>query len=199
MTDTITVKTLRGRDMLPFLPELARLRITVFREYPYLYDGDLAYEQHYLQTYAASANSLIVLALDNGAVIGAASGIYMPEADEAVKKEFLAAGYELAEWFYHGESVLLAPYRGQGLGVRFFAERERFARDLNCKAAAFCGVVRPAEHPQKPPGYQSLHDFWRHRGYTPLDLVCHFSWKEVGAACETAHPLSFWHKELTHA
>lgn len=197
MTTTIKVITLHGRDILPFLPEVAKLRMTVFREYPYLYDGDLTYEQDYLQTYADSANSLIVLALDNNRVIGASTGIPMPDAEEAVQKEFLAGSYTVKDWFYYGESVLLPAYRGHGLGVRFFEEREHFARALNCKFAAFCAVVRPHDHSQKPPNYVALTSFWQHRGYVPLSLACYLSWKEVGAESETSHLLAFWFKELT--
>ena len=37
-----------GTAVTPFNTALAELRIQVFREWPYLYEGTLAYEQHYL-------------------------------------------------------------------------------------------------------------------------------------------------------
>jgi len=40
---------------------LARLRIAVFREFPYLYAGDLDYEMNDLHVYARSPRSLVVL------------------------------------------------------------------------------------------------------------------------------------------
>jgi hypothetical protein len=44
------VTQLRGREIEPYLQEIAGLRITVFREFPYLYEGDLEYEMAYLRT-----------------------------------------------------------------------------------------------------------------------------------------------------
>ncbi len=35
-------KRLSGSQIAPYIDELAQLRITVFREFPYLYDGDEA-------------------------------------------------------------------------------------------------------------------------------------------------------------
>ena len=37
---------------------LAAQRIRVFREFPYLYDGDVGYEREYLATYVHSPRSL---------------------------------------------------------------------------------------------------------------------------------------------
>ena len=46
------MRRLVGDALLPQLPALAGLRIEVFRAYPYLYEGSLAYEQDYLRGYA---------------------------------------------------------------------------------------------------------------------------------------------------
>lgn len=37
---TITVAPVTGAGLAEVIPALARLRITVFRDFPYLYDGD---------------------------------------------------------------------------------------------------------------------------------------------------------------
>ena len=44
----VTLRGLTGTDLDTALDDLARLRITVFRDWPYLYDGDLDYERRYL-------------------------------------------------------------------------------------------------------------------------------------------------------
>ena len=51
----IRLERLIGARLEELLPELARLRIIVFRAFPYLYDGTLDYEQRYLRTYAEAA------------------------------------------------------------------------------------------------------------------------------------------------
>jgi hypothetical protein len=53
-----------GDEVTASLPAVAALRIAVFREYPYLYDGTLAHEEEYLAGYAASPQSLVVVARD---------------------------------------------------------------------------------------------------------------------------------------
>ncbi|HAR53044.1 MAG TPA: GNAT family N-acetyltransferase, partial [Roseovarius nubinhibens] len=53
-----------GESLGAALEDVARLRIAVFRTWPYLYDGDLAYEREYLQTYRDSADAILVGAFD---------------------------------------------------------------------------------------------------------------------------------------
>ncbi len=192
------ILSLSGQAIAPYLEDLARLRIAVFREYPYLYEGSLAYEQRYLTTYAASPESLFVLALEDGRVIGAATGIPMADETAEFKQPFLDQGWEPEAIFYFGESVLLPHYRGQGLGVRFFAEREAYARRLGrFRWCCFCAVERPADHPLRPADYVPLNSFWARRGYSHQpDLRTEYRWREIGEATESAKPMSFWLKEL---
>jgi GNAT superfamily N-acetyltransferase len=193
----LTFATLAGPALLPLLPDLARLRIVVFREWPYLYDGDEAYERGYLRAYAGDAGAAVVVCRDGGTVVGAATCAPMATSHGPVRAAFAAAGLDPAEYCYFGESVLLGRYRGQGAGVRFFAEREAHARGLGLRHAAFCGVLRDPADPRRPAGYVPLDAFWRKRGYVPRpDLTVSFDWKEIGEAAETPHALSFWLKDL---
>jgi hypothetical protein len=57
------------------LDEVARLRIEVFREWPYLYDGTLDYERDYLAHFADAEDALIVAARDGDSVVGAATAV----------------------------------------------------------------------------------------------------------------------------
>ena len=62
---------------------------------------------------------------------------------------------------------------------------------------AFCGVVRPADHAAAPAGYVPLDAFWRKRGYAPVaGMVGQFSWRDIGDAAESEHPMQFWTKPL---
>jgi GNAT superfamily N-acetyltransferase len=193
----LTFETLEGAALHPLLPDLARLRIAVFREWPYLYEGDAAYEQRYLRAYAEAPGAAVVVCRDGDRVVGAATCEPMVQGHAPVQAVFRAAGLDPAGFCYFGESVLLPAYRGRGAGVRFFAEREAQARRLGLRCAAFCGVIRDAHDPRRPPGHVPLDGFWRNRGYTPRpELIVTFDWKEVGADRETPHALSFWIKDL---
>jgi hypothetical protein len=71
----VRVERLTGERLKALLPDLARLRITVFRAFPYLYDGSLDYEERYLQTYAQAEDSVVVGAFDGDMAIGASIGL----------------------------------------------------------------------------------------------------------------------------
>ena len=193
----IRVERLTGDALARALPEVARLRIAVFRAFPYLYDGDAAYEERYLQVYRESEDAILVGAYDGARLVGAATGTPMEDHAGDFGAAFAGTGIALERIFYCAESVLLPEYRGQGVGHRFFDLREAQARALGREFTAFCAVIRPGDHPARPEGYQPLDAFWRKRGYAPVEgAVARFGWKEIGAADECAHDLQFWMRAL---
>jgi GNAT superfamily N-acetyltransferase len=194
----VTVARLTGASLHSALPELARLRIMVFRDWPYLYDGSLEYEQGYLAKLAAAEGAVVVAAFDGDAMIGAATGSPMIGQAAEFAAPFKAQGFDIERIFYFGESVLLKDYRGQGLGHAFFDHREAHARQAGpFTHTAFCGVVRPDDHPMRPADYVPLDAFWRKRGYERMEgMLASFAWKDIGEAAETKKPMQFWMKAI---
>jgi GNAT superfamily N-acetyltransferase len=192
----MTVRVERFSDLTPWLDGLAHLRIAVFRDWPYLYEGSLDYERGYLRTYADSPGSVIVGAFDGDRLVGASTGLPLAAEPDYVTAPFRAAGEPVERAFYFGESVLRREYRGAGVGVRFFEEREAHARALGFQWAYFCGVVRPPDHPARPADFVPLDAFWRKRGYELTPLVSGFSWRDVGEAQESLKPMAYWRKRL---
>jgi GNAT superfamily N-acetyltransferase len=193
----LRIELATGAAIAPHLDALAALRIAVFRDYPYLYDGSLAYEQRYLASYAGSPANLIVLALDDDRVVGAATAMPLELHSEAVAPPLARAGLAPSTVCYFGESVLEAVYRGRGLGARFFEERERWARAGGFTMAAFCAVEREPGHPRRPPGYQPPGALWRRRGFVRRpDIVAELAWRDLDDREDTAKPMVFWIKEL---
>lgn len=194
----LTVSLLTGVSIAGRLDDIARLRITVFREYPYLYDGDARYEADYLKTYAACPDSIVITVSDGTRIVGASTGLPLDSADEEFRAPFAAQGIDPASVFYFGESVLLPAYRGMGLGVRFIEERENHARRLGrFRLTGFCAVLRPDDHPLRPPDYVPLDRFWSKRGYRKqAGMTATYRWKEIGEAYETPKRLVFWLKDL---
>jgi GNAT superfamily N-acetyltransferase len=195
---TVRVAPLTGKSMAGALDALARLRIAVFHDWPYLYDGTLEYEQTYLAKLAAARGAVIVAAYDGENIVGCATGAPMAEAEAEVSAPFAARGYDIGRIFYCGESVLLRAYRGRGLGHAFFDHREAQARALGgFTHAAFCAVVRPEDHPLRPKDYVPLDAFWQKRGYAKADgLVTRFAWKDIDRSGETEKPMQFWMRAL---
>lgn len=194
----LQVRVLRGADMTPHLADVARLRIAVFREWPYLYDGDEAYESRYLEAYPRTPDSVLVLALDGDRVVGASTGLPLAEEGAAFRAPFDGRDIAVEEVFYCGESVLLPEYRGRGLGHRFFDERETHARLLGrFHWTAFAAVDREAGDPRRPPGHRGNEAFWHKRGYERQpDMTMRLAWKELGEPQENEKPLTFWLRPL---
>ena len=193
----VEVRALTEGEIAGALDALAALRIAVFRAYPYLYEGTEDYERGYLAEFAASPGAVLVAAFDGERIVGAATGAPLSTQKAEFRAPFDAAGFDAAEIFYFGESVLLPEYRGRGIGHAFFAHREAQARKAVAGHAAFCAVVRTEDHPARPAGYQPLDAFWRRRGYAPVEgLVTQFSWQDIGQAGETPHPMQFWMRRL---
>lgn len=194
----LEVETLTGSALVAALPELARLRIEVFRDFPYLYDGTLDYEEAYLAKFAAAPGAVCVVARDGGRIVGASTGSPLIEHDEEFRAPFLANGWDPALLFYCSESVLQKTYRGRGLGHAFFDGREAHARRLGGMThSTFSSVVRPPDHPLRPHGYQPLDAFWTKRGYGKAEgIVARYAWKDIDQPDETEKEMQFWIKPL---
>jgi len=193
----VTVTRLTGDALRARLDDLARLRIEVFRAWPYLYKGTMAYERQYLPRYAEAKTGTLIVAQNDGKIIGASTALGLDEEDDYIQKPFLDAGMELNKIFYFGESVVLPDYRGRGIGIRFFQEREAAAKSRGYSQTSFCSVVRPDNHPARPKDYLPLNNFWKRRGYSQRpDLVAKFSWRDIGERGESEKPMIYWMKTL---
>ena len=194
------VKTLKysGNEAREIANELAELRIKVFWDFPYLYEGNIEYEKKYLETYFTARHSFILVVKDGDKVIGATTAIWVNDEEDSFKKSIQNYGLNADEVLYFGESVLLPEYRGLGLGKVFMDEREKFARSLGfIKILAFCSVERPLDHPMRPKDYRPLDEFWKSRGFAPaLGLSTEFSWQDRNESQETMKKMNYWLKYI---
>lgn len=188
------IHELTGAELDPWVDELGKLRIRVFREYPYLYNGTLAYEREYLRSYQQAWNARVVVVVDGaGAVVAATTCVPLAEQGPEYQEPFQVWGYDVGRVLYLGESIALPEWRGRGLGKEFFDRREAHARKLGLTITAFCAVDRPAVHPLRPPGFRPLDGFWESRGYMRQPgMRAVFHWQEIGEAAESPKTLTFW-------
>jgi GNAT superfamily N-acetyltransferase len=193
----IDIRRVSGAEIRPYLEQVAGLRIAVFREWPYLYEGDMDYEREYLRYYASSPDSVFVIASDAGRIVGASTGLPLAHDQGAFQQPFVERGEDTGSVFYFGESVLLSTYRGIGIGHAFFDHREAHARALGRFATtAFCAVDRNPADPRRPIDYRDNSPFWCKRGYVRQPgLTVVLPWHEIDHG-ETAHTLTFWTHDL---
>jgi GNAT superfamily N-acetyltransferase len=193
----ITLKTFDRTESQQYIWELARLRMEIFQQYPYLYDGSMEEEAEYLASFVQANQSLLVLAFDRDTIVGASTAMPLKEQTTAVQQPWLEDEQDLTSIFYLGESVLQINYRNKGIGVQFFKFREQWAREHGYHLTTFCGVIRPDDHPLKPDGYTPLDEFWYNRGYQKKEgYICHMSWKDINEAEESPKPMQFWYKHI---
>lgn len=197
LPDGITVRALTGAALEAALEDVARLRIAVFRDWPYLYDGSLDYERDYLQTYRDSPGALLVGAFDGDRLVGASTSTPMEDHAEGFGAALAGVGLALDQILYGAESVVLPPYRGIGLGHRFIDLREDHARAIGRSHVAFCSVCRRADDPRKPADARTNDVFWQGHGYAPLPgVLARFDWKDVGEDTESTKELQFWMRDI---
>ncbi|MFY7887685.1 MAG: GNAT family N-acetyltransferase [Spirosomataceae bacterium] len=188
----------QGAEIASVIDDLAQLRIAVFYDFPYLYEGTIDYERIYLQTYVQAEKAFLFAVYDGDKMVGATTCIPLSNETPEVQEPFVNAGMDVDSIFYFGESILLAAYRGHGLGHRFFDEREAHAASFGTfKQTCFCAVDRGESHPLQPIDYRPNDAFWLKRGYekTP-SLQCTMEWLDRGETQATSKPMIFWTKSL---
>lgn len=194
---SLKIRSFSGREVIPYIEDLARLRIEVFNEFPYLYEGDMEYERKYVRTFAESADSVLVIAFDGKKVVGASTGLPLIHETPNIIAPFLQEEYKPESIFYFSESVLKKEYRGIGIGKQFFQQREAWARKLDrFDYLSFCAVIRAQDHPRSPRGYRPLDNFWKKQGFQPTSMLASISWKDLDEISESPKPLKFWIKKL---
>ncbi|MNV05367.1 hypothetical protein D3C71_957020 [compost metagenome] len=184
-----------GFEIAELIPQLSQLRMDVFHEFPYLYEGSLEYEKNYLQIYTQNPLSLVYAVFDDEQLVGATTGMPLTAESIEIQQPFIDRGLNIQEIFYFGESILLPAYRGQGIGHQFFDIREKHALEHGFRITTFCSVVRPEDHPMRPAAYRPNNDFWKKRGYIEQDYCCQMSWLDRNETKETEKKLIFWQKE----
>ncbi len=106
------MEILKGSEIKKHIEDLGCFRIEIFKEYPYLYDGDMQYEKEYLSRYLKSIESILILLKDSQGFVGACTGIPLKDEDTEFIKPFQENRIE--EIFYIGKIMVRKDSRGKG-------------------------------------------------------------------------------------
>jgi len=193
----ITGQLLTGAAIADGLDDMATLRLDIFTEYPYLYQGRKEDELTYLGTYAEAPDACVILAYDGSAIIGAATGMPLIHEDAQLLDAFAGTAFPLEEIYYVGELLFRPAYRNCGMGQKLLARLESHIRSLGRYRTLTCATVeRPADHPLRPRDYIPITRFLARTGFVRLPgVTTHFTWLETDGV-KRDHPMQFWSKEL---
>lgn len=193
----ITEQILHGVQIQDHLESIARLRLTIFKEYPYLYDGILESELEYLQHYASHEDATAIIASCGKDLAGAVTAIPLKDEAAELKAPFANASYQIDRIYYIGELLFYPDYRNKGLGTRLLSLIERHILARNDYDFLTCAtVVRPDYHPLRHEGFVPIERFLQRSRFEKLSgVTTHFTWKETDSI-RRDHEMQFWIKEL---
>ena len=193
----ITEQLLSGTAIADALDDLATLRLDIFPEYPYLYQGKREDELTYLGFYAEAPDACVILTYDGLTVIGAVTGMPLVHEDAQMLQAFDGTAFSLNEAYYVGELLFRPAYRNCGLGRTLLDRFESHIRSLGRYRTFTCATVeRPDDHPLRPRDYIPITKFLARTGFVRLPgVTTHFIWRETDGV-KRDHPMQFWSKEL---
>ena len=193
----ITKELVTGAAIAVVLDSLASLRLEIFREYPYLYDGRREDELAYLKSYAEAPDACVILAHDEGAVVGAATGMPFIHEGAQMLPAIAASQYNVEKLYYVGELLLYPAYRNKGLGLQLLGQLEQQIHSLGRYQHLVCATVeRPAAHLLQPDVYVPITRFLARTGFDLMPgVTTSFAWRETDGI-RRDHPMQFWVKEL---
>jgi GNAT superfamily N-acetyltransferase len=193
----ICEQLLTGAAIADAVDDLATLRLEIFPEYPYLYQGRREDELAYLGSYAEAPDACVILARDGLTVIGAATGMPLVHEDAQMSDAYAGTAFPLGQVYYVGELLFRPDYRNCGLGRRLLDRLENHIRSLGGYRYLTCATVeRPDDHPLRPYDYIPITRFLARTGFVRLPgVTTNFTWCEIDGV-KRDHPMQFWSKEL---
>lgn len=200
--NNIEIKLLTKKDILNYADKIALMRIENFKEFPYLYQGNLEYEKKYLKTYLENPQAILIAGFCGKDIIAISTGLPVMNNSELlqnIKTLFEANNLNLSEYYYFAETIINFSYRGRGLYSKIISLREQAAIARGYNNGCFVTVIRENKHPLKPANYKSPEPIFEHCGYQKSSIIFTYSWPTLqmdGSVKEQKNPLVFWFKKL---
>lgn len=198
----IKIKAYFGKDIIQWIDQMAELRLSEFKEFPYLYSGSMAIEKNYLSCYAKEEHGLFLIAFDNEDIVGIASGIPLVKSSEVVPgalEIFHKNKIDTEYYYYFGEFIVRPEYRNKGIFSKLFFDECEIVKKLGYKSACLMTVDREYNHPQKPINYRNADEIWMEFGFAKTNYKLTQQWPTImanGEIHDIKHSLTFWIKDI---
>lgn len=195
-------KTYQGKDISPFIDEIGQIRLDLFKEFPYLYKGDLDYERAYLSEYSKDDQSLLILVYSGNKIVAFITGTAISSQHSITEDAFelfQSKGLKPSDYYYIGEIIVLKDYRSFNLSSRLLKEVENFALENGYSSSCFLTVVRDNDHPLRPEDYKDSSKLWKFHNYKQMNLYTKYKWNTIindSEAIYQENTLEYWSKSL---
>jgi hypothetical protein len=84
-----TVKMLKGNEIIPYVEDLAKLQLEVFRGYPYLHETTIESEIEDLSDVVACSESIMIAVFDRNRLVGASTALPLQFANQEWMRPFI--------------------------------------------------------------------------------------------------------------
>ena len=195
---SIAIEVLKGNEVIPHLKRLIEIRLSFYRDYPYLYDGSIEDEENYLRMYGNSENTLLVVAKRDDEVVGAILGLPLPESPEENKEAFQDLEISPEDLFYLGDNIVIRELKIGNVQEQMYHQFEGAVNHLKkYRGIVVCEIERDVNDPKKITNDTFYEFAWHTQGFIrePNQIV-NFSWKEIGDSKSSNHHMVFWRKSL---
>lgn len=192
-----------GKEILDHIDQVAEFRIRYFQDFPYLYVGNLEYEQRYLDGFAQDEKAVLVkISNSKGDLLGISTGLPLVTCSDILKGAsdlFESAGHDANNFYYYGEIILDYSLRGKGILRTVYGLQDKYSQGLGFTRVAIATVVREQNDPRKPRNFFDSDVLWRRLGFKRSPIEFSYSWPTIqkcGRVEETQNTMVYWMKEL---
>lgn len=192
-----------GSEIIKNIPEVAQFRIKYFRDYPYLYEGNIAEEEKYLKGFCEDSKSLLLLIKDSsGETIAVSTSLPLISNSTilaGVPELFESKGLSPEVFFYYGEVIISLNYRSLGLTRKIFSIQEEYGKSLGLSSISLSTVFRESSDPRRPENYTKHNLIWFKMGFKKTDIRIDYEWPTIQANGEVKNiknPMVFFIKEI---
>ena len=194
-----TIKIVDKNEIKAVLPEVSNLWLSTFREYPYLYVGNIEIAYTYFD-WIASKGKMAVAYKDQNPV-GFITAVPLKEFAKRfsqLSELFKQENLDINDYYYIADVITMPEHRGNKISHTFFELIEDHAKCLGYPKACFMCECHQY-HPLKPKDYRELDTLWLKLGYAKTNIVASFDWLTVQCDSQIQqqdHRLIYWIKNL---
>jgi GNAT superfamily N-acetyltransferase len=164
------------------LKTLTAICLEVYKEDPYRWEGTEEEQMAYInKNYIQHSESIICLATSKGKAVGLAMGLPLEKAEEKFQTPFKNQNYDVKNFFYLGEMVILKEYRSKGFGKMMFQAIEKSLLQTKSTSLCFSTLAQPGPDLYWQKGFEK-HPELNFTGY----------WREIDQQKESPHHMIFW-------